>query len=359
MCGRFSFRVTAWLWRGSLFASNLLFEAQATSPWSEATRSTVLDHTVSVMDGLARGPHHRSARNAGLLASRGISIVLALAIALTELRTPQSRGTDSAAHSSHAERKPELGSASYPRRIASVGVYDIGAYRIALLTQSETCSKLRESETVVSISQQPPRSDRGVRLLHCSKRGLPHVILLFCDRAQSKTDPSFQRDTASGQRVDCAATARSISFPQPLPQRLVRPRCEVRRRCLSVSQVKRSQANANQMQSPWQNGIAERFVGSIRRELLDHVIPLNEYHLRRLARDYLAYYHPDRTHVGWTKRPRPSASWNRAVMSKLKSWQSLEWVDCIIDTLGPRRRDHRWRVTIAVRPTSRCVQTIT
>jgi transposase InsO family protein len=37
------------------------------------------------------------------------------------------------------------------------------------------------------------------------------------------------------------------------------------------------------IRSPWQNGTAERWVGSVRRELLDHVIPLNEYHLRRLG----------------------------------------------------------------------------
>jgi putative transposase len=50
------------------------------------------------------------------------------------------------------------------------------------------------------------------------------------------------------------------------------------------------------IQSPWQNGIAERWVGSCRRELLDHVIPLNEQHLRRLMRDYLSYYREDRIH---------------------------------------------------------------
>jgi transposase InsO family protein len=49
-------------------------------------------------------------------------------------------------------------------------------------------------------------------------------------------------------------------------------------------------------QSPWQNGVAERWVGSCRRELLDHVIVLNETHLRRLVRQYLAYYHADRPH---------------------------------------------------------------
>jgi len=37
--------------------------------------------------------------------------------------------------------------------------------------------------------------------------------------------------------------------------------------------------------------VAERWVGSCRRELLDHVIVLNESHLRRLVRDYLKYYY--------------------------------------------------------------------
>jgi transposase InsO family protein len=48
--------------------------------------------------------------------------------------------------------------------------------------------------------------------------------------------------------------------------------------------------------SPWQNGVAERWVGSCRRDLLDHVIILNERHLKRLMSSYLLYYHEDRTH---------------------------------------------------------------
>ena len=45
------------------------------------------------------------------------------------------------------------------------------------------------------------------------------------------------------------------------------------------------------VQAPWQNGIAERWVGSCRREILDHVIALNELHVRRLMRDYVNYHH--------------------------------------------------------------------
>jgi putative transposase len=53
--------------------------------------------------------------------------------------------------------------------------------------------------------------------------------------------------------------------------------------------------------SPWQTGVAERWVGSLRRELLDCVIVWNERHLRRLLGEYVAYYHDDRTHLGLDK----------------------------------------------------------
>ncbi len=65
--------------------------------------------------------------------------------------------------------------------------------------------------------------------------------------------------------------------------------------------------------SPWQNGTAERFVGSVRRELLDHVVVLNEDHLRRLLREYVDYYNDERVHtsigdapVGRPVESRPS-----------------------------------------------------
>jgi putative transposase len=48
--------------------------------------------------------------------------------------------------------------------------------------------------------------------------------------------------------------------------------------------------------SPWQNAYLERVIGTLRRELFDHVIVLNERHLKRLMSSYLDYYHPWRTH---------------------------------------------------------------
>jgi putative transposase len=69
--------------------------------------------------------------------------------------------------------------------------------------------------------------------------------------------------------------------------------------------------------SPWQNGTAERWVGSCKRELIDHVIVFDEDHLRRLLGDYVRDYNTDRVHTslrnapkGRTAEARPSSGAN-------------------------------------------------
>jgi transposase InsO family protein len=64
-------------------------------------------------------------------------------------------------------------------------------------------------------------------------------------------------------------------------------------------------------QSPWQNGTAERFVGSVRRELLDHVVVLSEDHLRRLLWEYVDYYNAERVHTSIGDAPRGRKSETR------------------------------------------------
>jgi len=53
--------------------------------------------------------------------------------------------------------------------------------------------------------------------------------------------------------------------------------------------------------SPWQNPYAERLIGSLRRECLDHVIILSQRHLRRVLARYVSYYHGARTHLSLEK----------------------------------------------------------
>src|ERR1039457_3745525 len=66
-------------------------------------------------------------------------------------------------------------------------------------------------------------------------------------------------------------------------------------RSLNVRPVRTS------LESPWQNGVAERWIESCRRDLLDQVIAVNEAHLKRLLTEYVHYYHEDRTHLGLNK----------------------------------------------------------
>ena len=53
--------------------------------------------------------------------------------------------------------------------------------------------------------------------------------------------------------------------------------------------------------SPWQNGIAERVIGTLRRECLDRMLIFSEVHLRRVLFAYAAYYNQTRTHLALQK----------------------------------------------------------
>lgn len=77
--------------------------------------------------------------------------------------------------------------------------------------------------------------------------------------------------------------------------------------------------------SPWQNGVAERFVGSCRRDLFDHVIVLNERHLKRLMTEYVRYYQNDRTHLGLGKQTPGvrKAAMNPSMSAKVISMSRL------------------------------------
>jgi len=64
--------------------------------------------------------------------------------------------------------------------------------------------------------------------------------------------------------------------------------------------------------SPWQNGCAERLIGSIRRECLDHVVVFGERHLRHVMLSYLKYYNEVRTHLSLEKDAPVSRAVERA-----------------------------------------------
>jgi putative transposase len=102
-----------------------------------------------------------------------------------------------------------------------------------------------------------------------------------------------------------AWTAQQVveAFPyDPAPRWLVRDRDaiygdEFRHRVAGMGMTEVIAAPS----SPWQNPFAERLIGSLRRECLDHVIILSEQHLRRVMSRYVSYYHGARTHLALEK----------------------------------------------------------
>ncbi len=85
--------------------------------------------------------------------------------------------------------------------------------------------------------------------------------------------------------------------------------------------------------SPWQNGTAERFVGTVRRELLDHVVVLNDEHLRRLLREYVDYYNSERVHTSIGDAPV-----GRPVESRLSNRSKILG----FPRVGGLHHRHRW-----------------
>ena len=100
--------------------------------------------------------------------------------------------------------------------------------------------------------------------------------------------------------------------------------------------------------SPWQNPYAERVIGSIRRECLDHVIVFGEAHLRRLISAYVAYYHRSRTHLGLGKDTPDGRPSNRQAPDGSSRFPKS--VVSITDTSVARRKRHVPSLTVESTP---------
>jgi transposase InsO family protein len=86
--------------------------------------------------------------------------------------------------------------------------------------------------------------------------------------------------------------------------------------------------------SPWQNPYAERIVGSIRRDCLNHLIVFSEEHLKRILTQYFEYYHRDRTHLGLSK----NTPLNRPTQNKPKNGEVIAF-----PRVGGLHHRYEWR----------------
>jgi hypothetical protein len=95
---------------------------------------------------------------------------------------------------------------------------------------------------------------------------------------------------------------RNLLFDYDTPKYLIRDRDTKYGRLLDG---RKSRFGINELvtayRSPWQNGYVEQVIGSIKRECLDHLIVMNEDHLRNILSDYISYYNKYRSHLGLNK----------------------------------------------------------
>jgi len=190
-------------------------------------------------------------------------------------------------------RRPSMASQAWSRRLTAHG----------WSAHASLCET-----TLADLADLPRKSRRRSclgRLLRRAHGDVPRALRV---RSPPSPPPSrtFQRD-----RFPTAAwTAQQVveAFPHDsAPRFLLRDRDGIfggqfrqRVRAIGLAEVLITP------HSPWQNPFAERVIGTIRRELLDHVIVLNERHLRRRLRNYLGYYHASRTHLALGKdAPEP------------------------------------------------------
>ena len=150
---------------------------------------------------------------------------------------------------------------------------------------------------VEDLSPQPSRGNDRDRLADRANGYVQRPLRLFRPLARLAPCAAHQRDGAPVRRVDRAADRKCHRRPERVGAADPRSGCifgaafDARVDNFGVRQVRTSP------RSPWQNGYAERWIGTLRRELLDHVIVLGERHLLRLLRQYVAYYNEDRPHM--------------------------------------------------------------
>ncbi len=170
----------------------------------------------------------------------------------------------------------------------------------------------RSIQALAHIPEKSSRGDRVPRFLHRTDGDFQAALLLF--RIEYGRRKILHINTTCHPTAEWVVQQLRETFPETGQYRYVILDRDSKfdADVITFRKVTGVKPTRTSIRSPWQNGIAERWVGSCRRELLDHVIPLNEEHLRRLIREYVRYYHEDRIHDSLGK----DTPYGRAVETK-------------------------------------------
>ena len=274
-------------------------QTQAPAPSIELLGPTVLDDAPPPLVTLERRARDREARDRHQLAPRRLPAVLALAIPAARGGRPKVTDEIRGLIRRLAEENPDWGApkihgellklgfvvsertvARYLRRIRRRG--DPGKRWLAFLQNHREVIVAFDFFTVPTLTFQ---------LLYCFfviEHGRRRILHFNVTRHPS---------------AEWVVQQLREAFPEAGPYRYVILDRDAKFDATVITFLKATglKPKRTSIQSPWQNGTAERWVGSCRREILDHVIALDERHLLRLMRDYVSYHHQDRIHDSLSK----------------------------------------------------------
>ena len=237
------------------------------------------------------GPHDHPSRDARALASGRLSLLLALEVALTG-RAAADRDGPPRVDPADEHREPALGAPRIHGELLKLG-FEVAQSSVAkyMVKRRGPPSQgwrtfLRNHAPDIAAMDLFIAPTIGFDLLYA-------FVIVRLDRRDL-----VWINVTTNPTAEWIARQITEAFPwDDAPQYLIRDRDRiygtiVTRRLRAMGIRDKPTAPA----SPWQNGFAERLIGSIRRECVDHFVVLGEAHLRRILRAYARYYNDIRTH---------------------------------------------------------------
>jgi transposase InsO family protein len=248
------------------------------------------------VERLAIGIAHRTAGDRHRLASQGISPLLEMEESVLR-RSPDGIFGSPESHPAHEPRQPRWGAPRIHGELLKLGIQ---------VSQATVAKYMVRHRKPPSQSWRTFLRNHAKDLVSADFFVVPTIafqlLFVFVILDQARRRPIHFAVTAN---PTAEWTARQLleAFPwDNAPRYLLRDRDRVygEKFCETAKSMGIREVLAAP-RSPWQNPFAERLVGSIRRECLDHVIVFHEAGLRRILKDYFAYYERCRTHLSLKK----------------------------------------------------------
>jgi hypothetical protein len=258
-------------------------------------RSALLYRAPKILSEVVRLTDHRQARERYALSPRGLPAILAVEVEVGQEDEPAADKTGgSRTDRAHGAGESRVGCPSNSRRTAEIGNPDLGTDGVPVSAGNE--ARKGEASDMFDFPPQSPRGNHGDWFPYSPDHDFQDPLRVLCFPPQTQDDSALQRHFTPNAEWGVQQLREAFPF-EHVPEYLIFDRDSIFSRevvetvkSLGMKPVRTS------YRSPWQNDLAERWVGSCRHEMLDYVIVLNEKHLRRLISEYVAHCNEERTH---------------------------------------------------------------